>query len=86
MRAIDEVARLSRKIAEGEMDPNEPLFVLRAQDLCAADTVSEWCLLATAMGVPEAKVTEAADQARRMQAWPVKQVAGRPETRSVEGD
>lgn len=48
MKAKDEVERLQRKIANGEMPPDEPLFVLRAQDVLSTRAVRDWAKFATA--------------------------------------
>ena len=81
MRAIDELARLAARIASGDMPADEPLFVLRGQDRDAADTVHFWASRANSHGTPLAKCDEAIELAAQMDAWPVKQTAGRPETR-----
>ena len=81
MRAIDELARLAARIASGDMPADEPLFVLRGQDLDAANTTRYWASRASHRGTPLAKYDEALDLAVQMDAWPVKQTAGRPETR-----
>ncbi len=84
MRAIDELKRLAEKIASGDMHPDEPLFILRAQDMSAPDQVAEWCRRGRHFGTPEEKLAEAMEIAEQMVAWPVKQVPGRPETRTGE--
>ena len=48
---------------------DEPIFVLRAQDLLAPACVRTWAQLARSHGTPEAKVREAFDLADRMVAW-----------------
>lgn len=55
-------------------DSNEPVFVLRARDLVAADTVRTWASLATAAGVPEEKIEQARAIADLMDQWPEKKV------------
>ena len=83
MKAIDEIKRLQAKIDSGDMSPDEPLFVLRGQDQLSGDTVRFWAELARECFVPSAKVNEAEQHSLVMDAWPVKQVAGRPETRTT---
>ncbi len=80
MKAIEEVARLSAKIADGSMSPNEPLFVLRGQDALAVFIVREWILLASTYGTPPAKLTEAMQRAAEMDEWQPRQIPGRPDT------
>jgi hypothetical protein len=80
MKAIDEVARLAAKIADGTMSPNEPLFVLRGQDLLAPIVVREWVKIAEQHGVPSTKLEEAAGLAAKMDEWEPRQVPGRPDT------
>lgn len=53
---------------------DEPIFVLRAQDKCAADIVRIWAMYARMAGAPLEKVKEAFDCADAMAAWPVKKV------------
>lgn len=81
MRAIDEVKRLIDKIASGDLPPDEPLFVLRAQDIEAADSVRDWSTKVGMIGTPDEKVLEARRLAAAMDEWPVKQTPGRPDTR-----
>jgi hypothetical protein len=50
--------------------PDEPLFVLRAQDRLAPKIVRYWAMEAGALGrVPFSKVNEAFALADRMEAW-----------------
>ena len=51
------------------MDPNEPVFVLRSQDVIASGLVREWCVRATVLRAPRPKVTEAYECAEAMDAW-----------------
>jgi len=48
---------------------DEPLFVLRAQDRCAPAAVRDWAHRAKGAGCAAAKVDEAMDIAREMEAW-----------------
>jgi hypothetical protein len=52
--------------------PKEPLFLLRAQDPCAAQAVRYWGELARARGADQDIVIGAHIQASAMDAWPVK--------------
>lgn len=49
---------------------DEPIFVLRAQDLIAPGRVREWAGTAKASGVRKEKVDEALAVADAMEAWP----------------
>ncbi len=49
---------------------DEPIFVLRAQDKLAADTVCYWICEAEAAGVDQEKLIEAQKCAIKMRAWP----------------
>lgn len=82
MRASEEVKRLAAKIADGSLPADEPLFVLRGKDRHAARTVRYWASMAATDAPPDLRV-EAMALASQMDAWPVKQVPGRPETRTV---
>lgn len=53
----------------GKADLDEPLFVLRGNDRCAPGTVRDWARRATGAGCPSAKIDEAMDIAREMEAW-----------------
>ena len=49
---------------------DEPIFVLRAQDMLAPDLVRDWATRARATGCPSYKCDEALALADRMEAWP----------------
>ena len=71
MLAKDELARLQRKLDDGTMDPEEPLFTLRGQDKLAPIAVKVWVeLLDFAYGGSGSdKGTEALEVADEMEAW-----------------
>lgn len=48
---------------------NEPIFVLRAQDMLAPGIVREWAKQAAAHGCSQEKVLEAHSLADRMDQW-----------------
>jgi hypothetical protein len=54
--------------------PDEPLFVLRAQDRLAAATVRFWAQLLEASRGNAALVKEARECANAMDKWPVKKL------------
>ena len=54
----------------GKAHPDEPVFILRAQDALAADLVEKWAIHARAAGCPNDKVREAFDLAEEMRHWP----------------
>jgi len=81
MKAQQEVDRLIEKLNDGTLHPDEPLFVLRAQDICAANAVRDWANRAVIMGARTDKIEEADVLADEMDEWPIKQIPGRPETR-----
>ena len=84
MRATHEVLNLLRKLLEGTLPPDEPLFVLRAQDCTAAEHVRAWCAEAEELGAPAEKIEEARQLAALMDSWPATQIPGRPDTLSVK--
>ena len=49
---------------------DEPIFVLRAQDMLAPEMVRAWAYAAEASGCPPEKVNEALAIATRMEQWP----------------
>lgn len=64
MRAADAIEKLQT------MDPEEPVFVLRGQDILAPQAVEAWCQLAEDNDVsPSRKVREARECAEDMTAW-----------------
>lgn len=85
MRAADELARLQAKLADGSLPPDEPLFVLRAQDATAPNAIMEWIRGAAAAGASPEKVQEAGGILMAFINWPIHQVPGRPETRDNVG-
>lgn len=54
----------------GRAGDNEPVFVLRAQDMLAADLVETWATQASVAGCPGDKVVEARRLAQEMREWP----------------
>lgn len=48
---------------------DEPVFILRAQDLLAPEIVRNWADVAQAQDVSRGKVTEAFALAERMEEW-----------------
>lgn len=50
-----------------KVKPNEPIFVLRAQDKLASTLVRRWAVQAREQGCPEEKVQEAYDCANAME-------------------
>ncbi len=54
----------------GKARPDEPVFVLRGQDILAADLVAEWARQAEAHSGPTDKTREALRLSRQMRAWP----------------
>lgn len=56
------------------MPPDEPVFLLRAQDELAVETVEDWASRAADAGVTKEKVRGALDDAERMNLWPVKKL------------
>lgn len=53
----------------GKAHPNEPVFILRAQDALAADLVERWSYEAQAVGCAPDKCREARDLAEEMRRW-----------------
>lgn len=54
----------------GKAADDEPVFVLRAQDVLAAGRVDDWADHAELQGSPPEKVAEARQLAEKMRAWP----------------
>lgn len=50
-----------------KLDPGEPFFVVRAQDVLSAELVREWAKRAEDLGTPAEKVEEARATAREME-------------------
>ena len=55
----------------GKAHPDEPVFILRAQDAHAAELVEQWAIWARGTGCPSDKVNEAFALAEEMRRWPV---------------
>lgn len=55
-----------------KVKPEEPIFVLRAQDFIAPKLVRAWAIQAKAVGCPLEKVQEALDCADSMDKWPTR--------------
>lgn len=57
----------------GKAHPDEPVFVLRAQDVHAADLVEKWAIWASVSStIPSHKVESASAIADAMREWPIK--------------
>lgn len=54
----------------GKAAPDEPVFILRAQDIHAADLVEKWAIWARTGGCTDGKVDHAFEIARQMRDWP----------------
>lgn len=55
-----------------KVQPGEPIFVLRGQDLLAPLLVREWASLAELRGCAPEKVAEARECAAAMERWPTR--------------
>lgn len=55
-------------------NPEEPVFVLRAQDSLAAEMVEKWAIRARAMDVGNHKVQEALAIAEEMRDWHTRKI------------
>ena len=56
----------------GRAADDEPVFILRGQDILAADLVDLWAQRAQAVGCGMAKVIEAMNLAETMRRWPTR--------------
>jgi hypothetical protein len=63
----------------GKIPDNEPVFLLRAQDLAAPDTVREWCRLAHKNGASVETLMSAYKQASAMEEWQRKNARKTPD-------
>lgn len=54
----------------GKAADDEPVFILRAQDMLAADLVDTWATQAKVAGCNWDKVREARELAQAMREWP----------------
>jgi hypothetical protein len=52
-------------------EPDEPIFVLRAQDILAPEIVREWAYRASKLGSPREKVVGARAIADQMEDWQI---------------
>jgi hypothetical protein len=78
VKALQEIERLRTQLQERQLDPEEPLFVLRAQDILSATTVEQWAeMLEDLEGEGCPKVGEARRLAAAMRRWPKRKVPGR---------
>jgi hypothetical protein len=58
----------------GKCAPDEPVFIVRAQDALAAETVERWAIRARAMDVGNHKVQDALALAEEMRDWHTKKI------------
>lgn len=52
------------------VEDEEPIFILRAQDILAPRIIEHWVMLATNIGVNPEKCKEALALAEQMRKWP----------------
>lgn len=70
------VAKAERELAAagkgclGKAADDEPVFILRAQDMLAADLVETWAVQANLVGCNWDKVRDAKELAQKMREWP----------------
>ena len=57
-------------VDKNKAKPNEPLFILRAQDALAADVVAYWIWRAELAGVPKRKIEGARAALKAMKRYP----------------
>lgn len=55
--------------ASGKIAADEPVFLLRAKDICAPEAVEAWAAVAEAEGADALIVATARQQASRMRQW-----------------
>ena len=55
-----------------KLNPDEPYFVLRGQDLLAPQLVRAWAVIARGYGCPIEKTNDALRCATRMENWPIR--------------
>lgn len=63
---------MSGKDAHANLEPGEPSFTLRGQDILAPSIVDEWAKRAEAAGVSAELVAAARERAEAMRRWPKK--------------
>ena len=78
MKAQDEIERLQQKLNNGSLPPDEPLFVLRAQDMYADEFVLAWADRCERAGTPAKKIEEARLLAAQMDLWSPRRIPGQP--------
>jgi hypothetical protein len=66
--------------AKGGIPPEEPVFLLRAQDASAAQAVKYWIALNRANGADPDTLANARQVAEAMEAWPTKKTPDAPAT------
>ena len=62
----------------GLIPADEPVFLIRGQDVSGGDAVRAWAALAYAQGASDDICTIAREHAAKMDAWPKKKVADFP--------
>lgn len=71
MKARAEIdAAIQGKGCLGKAHPDEPVFILRDQDLLASELVRQWAHSDRRLGCSPEKVQEALDCAKAMSQWP----------------
>lgn len=60
---------------------DEPVFLLRAQDRCAANAVRAWSYNAENIGADGVTIALARHHADMMEAWPIKKIPDNPKSK-----
>ena len=74
----DKIQEITTNDTTRKIPVDEPVFLIRGQDVVGAATVREWARLAEAAGSDPVIVQVARDHADKMDAWPKKKVADLP--------
>lgn len=67
-------AKEAKDYLVAKVPPDEPVFILRGQDMCALETIHDWISRAVKLGAPNEKITGALAVANRFREWSVKKV------------
>ncbi|MBN9441144.1 hypothetical protein [Bosea sp. (in: a-proteobacteria)] len=75
----DTIQQISTNGTTRQIPVDEPVFLIRGQDVVGGDAVRAWAALAEAEGASPDILKAAREHAMKMDAWPKKKVPDMPE-------
>lgn len=69
---------------DGPIPPNEPVFLIRAQDVAGPHAIDAWVKTMRSLGAPPHIIDSALSTANAMRNWPLRKLASMPKPRDPQ--